>query len=286
MANNGCGVCGGGQQQSTPQYESLSTWFEQAKKQPSDFNEHLETLRDLAAKCEHVTQIGIWGKPSRVALANGTACNVARDSVAAATESRATKFADYSPRPRPEWADLKRFLGDRFEGKEWQPFAEIDETDLLFIDTYHTAEETLNLFTKHAPKVRKYLVVHTTETFGEKGDNGQPGVRFGVRQFVHQSREWTVIRDDKNNHGLMVLSRLDEDRKQPPGLLRKALNFSQALAEHAKDGMRLADDATFESRIELCLLCPERAHDVCSQCGCPIDKKASWAEQGCPLKKW
>jgi hypothetical protein len=96
------------------------------------------------------------------------------------------------------------------------------------------------------------------------------------------------VRQDKNNYGLIVLSRLDEDRKQPPGIIRKALNFSKALASHAASGSKLVDDETFNQRIELCLLCPERAHDVCSKCGCPIDKKASWAEQQCPADppKW
>ncbi len=113
MANNGCGVCGGGQQQAQP-IESLSAWFEEAKKTPSDFHEHLETLRDLASTCEHVTQIGIWGKPSRIALSqNGET------------------FIDYSPNQRPEWAELTR-LGARFEGKEWPVSGvEISQTDLL-----------------------------------------------------------------------------------------------------------------------------------------------------------
>jgi hypothetical protein len=271
MAKSGCGVCNKGQASAQPQHKNLSEWYEAAKKNPCDFHEHVDTLRDLVKKCDHVTQIGIWGKPSRVAIAVGTLSNVGN-----------AVFVDYSPAQRPEWTDLKRFLGDNFEGKEWQPFAEIDETDLLFIDTYHTAEETLNLFNKLAPKVRKYLVVHTTEIYGEKGDNGGPGVLVGVRQFVHENREWTVIRQDRNNYGLVVLSRLDEDRKTPPGALRKALNFSKALIAHAKAGQKLVDDATYESRLDTCLLCPDRAHDTCTKCGCPIDKKASWAEQQCP----
>jgi hypothetical protein len=117
---------------------------------------------------------------------------------------------------------------------------------------------------------------------------GTSGVLHGIRRFVHEIREWTVIRHDRNNYGLIVLSRLDEDRKTPPGLLRKALNFSKALAEHAKAGMKPVEDNIYETRLELCLLCPARAHGVCSKCGCPIDKKPSWAEQQCPADppKW
>jgi len=107
-------------------------------------------------------------------------------------------------------------------------------------------------------------------------------VLHGIRRLVHEIREWTVIRHGRNNYGLIVLSRLDEDRKRPPGLLRKAFNFSKALAENAKTGIKLVEDNVYETRLELCLLCPERAHDFCSKCGCPIDRKASWVEQQCP----
>jgi hypothetical protein len=272
MSKNGCGVCGNNAQQPTKEWGSLEEWYAAAKSTTSDFHEHLDTLKDLASACEHVTQVGIWGKPSRVALAQGTQ----------------GRFTDYAPAKRPEWKGLQQFLGQRFEGKEWAPDFEIEPTDLLFLDTYHTAEETHSLLTRHAPKVARYIVVHTTEIYGEKGDDGGPGVLHGVRKFVHEHREWTVIRQDRNNYGLVVLSCRAEDRKQPPGLMRKALNFSKALADHARAGMKLVDDETYEKRLELCLLCPERAHDVCSKCGCPVDKKCSWAEQSCPADppKW
>ncbi len=233
----------------------------------------METLRDLAAKCTHVTQIGIWGTPSRIALAIGTR----------------GKFIDYSSAQRPEWSELKQFMNDRFEGKELPANGlEIEETELLFIDTYHNEVETFNLLTKHSPKVQKYLVIHTTEIFGETGDDGGPGVLPGLRLFVQANRVWTTIRQDRNNYGLLVLSRLDEDKKSPPGLLRKALNFTKALAAHASAGHKLVDDDTFNARLDTCLLCSERAHDICSKCGCPIDNKASWAEQQCPADppKW
>lgn len=280
MQKSGCGVCGGNQSTipQTPQFKSLSEWFEHTKRTPSDFHEHMETMKELASKCEHATQIGIWGKPSRVAIARGLEDRTVPGS-----------FVDYSPQIRPEWLDLHRLCGAQFQGREWPVNGmEIEATDLLFIDTNHTAEETYDLLSRHAGKVRKYIVIHTTEIYGEKGDNGGPGVLQGVRRFVHENREWIVVRQDRNNNGLIVLSRLDEDRKTPPGLLRKALNFSKALAEHAKNGMKLVDDEVYVNRLELCLLCPDRAHDVCSKCGCPIDKKASWAEQQCPADppKW
>jgi hypothetical protein len=153
---------------------------------------------------------------------------------------------------------------------------------LLFCDTYHDAQTVGLQLRANKDRVRKYIVIHTAETFGEKDQDGAPGVLPGVRAFVREHPDWTVLRQDRNNHGLIVLSRRDEDRKTPPGLLRKALNFTKALAIHTATGAELVDDETHERRVELCLLCPERAHDVCSLCGCSIAAKASWAEQQCP----
>jgi len=255
------------------QFSHLVEWFEEAKKTPSDFHEHVETLRSLALGCQHVTQIGIWGKPSRVALAFAMRTN--------------TKFIDYSPSKRPEWEELKRLCGDIFEGREWPTSGlEIDETDLLFIDTYHTADETYSLLTKHAPKVRKYLVIHTTSIFGEVGDNGGPGVLVGIRAFLTQNRQWTVIRNDENNYGLMIISKLDEDRKEPPGLFRKAINYAKAKAKHIAAGKPVATESQQKARMELCVMCPERSFDVCTKCGCPLSDKLAFATESCPIQRW
>jgi hypothetical protein len=40
-------------------------------------------------------------------------------------------------------------------------------------------------------------------------------------------------------------------------------------------------DDVFAARIELCVMCPERFHDMCGACGCPIQDKASWASEDC-----
>jgi hypothetical protein len=266
-ASGGCG-CG----KPGAEHPSIEKWYEVARTNPSDFHEHVVTIKELADKCEVVSEVAMWGKPSLVALC----------------ASNAKAVHSYSPIEKGEWHKLKELENDRLQTRKLDPSQEVEPTDLLFVDTHHTAQTVFDQLNANKDAVRKYMAVHTTETFGEKGDDGSPGVLVGIRKFVHENREWTVIRHDRNNHGLIVLSRLDEDRKTPPGLLRKALNFSKALAEHAKAGMRLVEDTVYETRLELCLLCPERAHDTCSKCGCPVDKKCSWAEQQCPADppKW
>jgi len=196
-------------------------------------------------------------------------------------------FADYSPSGRYDWTEFTQHMGEKFSGYEWPTTGlEIEPTDLLFIDTWHTAAETFTLLDKHAEKVSKYIVAHTTEIYGETGEDGSPGVLHGVRRFVLDHKEWTVVRQDNNNYGLVVLSRLDEDRKQAPGIFRKAISFAKAKAKHLAAGQPIVAESTHTQRMELCLLCPKRAFDVCGECGCPLRDKIPMATEACPAGKW
>lgn len=268
----GCGSCAG---QQVPQFSSIGEWIEAARTRAGDFHEHVDTLRSYAEKCVNVAELVKWGKPSLVALAAGV------------PHGKVWSLAPDQTSPLAQWPRMKALLADRFEyaygAKAGEILRELT-VDLLFVDTDHRAETVYRQLLENAPRVRKYLVVHCTEIFGVNGDDGGPGVLAGIRRFLHENRDWVAIRRDKNNNGLMVLSKCDEDKKKPPGAIRKALNFAKALAAHAAGGQRLADDATFEARVEECVMCPNRAGDVCGLCGCPIENKASWAEQSCPDK--
>lgn len=100
---------------------------------------------------------------------------------------------------------------------------EIEETDLLFIDTDHRyaiATEELRL---HADKVRKYIVFH--DTFGKyahwedwpyddesrgqyRGDKDKYGMRAAVRDFLAAHPEWQILVEYPDSNGLTVLERI------------------------------------------------------------------------------
>jgi hypothetical protein len=248
---------------------TLEEWFSTAKASPSDFHEHVQTLRELADQCESVAEIVAWGKPSTVALC----------------ASKAKRIESCSPNgDRPQWARLRELVGPRLQTTRPTDGNAIPviPCDLLFVDTYHTGPTVYGQLKSNAESVRKYLVIHCTEIYGEAGDDGGPGVLHGIRQFLREHTEWTAIRHDANNYGLIVLSRLDEDRKRPPGLARKALNFLRAKTSHVLAGSVEVPDEVWEERVNTCMLCPNRALDACSLCGCPVNAKAKWAEQACP----
>jgi len=290
-AAGGCGGCGKATP-TIPVYATADEWFRAAKATPSDFSEHMDTLRSLASKCDHVTEVCSWGKPARVALA-------------AAYPKR---FTSYSPAARPEWPQLSRLLGDRFSGvvAADPATAVVEETDLLFLDTNHRADEIVSSLTANAGRVRKYVAVHCTETYGEVGDDKGPGVLPGLRLWLSRNPEWTVKDHRPNNHGLMILSRVEADRPDvEPGVLRLGMNYLTAKFTHWRQGGKFLPLPMAEDRLKTCWLCPARTNNQCSRCGCYLDVidpdgknpavppgergkpgRAFYPALDCPLGKW
>ena len=50
--------------------------------------------------------------------------------------------------------------------------ADIDETDLLFIDSQHTEARLRSELSKFAPRVRRYIVMHDTALHASRGEDG------------------------------------------------------------------------------------------------------------------
>lgn len=88
---------------------------------------------------------------------------------------------------------------------------EIDPTDLLFIDTVHTAERLGAELARHAANVSLYLVLHDTETFGKRGEDGGPGLLAAVELFLAAHPEWEISYQARHNNGLTVLRRIADE---------------------------------------------------------------------------
>jgi hypothetical protein len=50
---------------------------------------------------------------------------------------------------------------------------EIEETDLLFLDTWHVYEQVRDELKLHANKVRKYICFHDIVSWGEVGETAR-----------------------------------------------------------------------------------------------------------------
>jgi len=163
----------------------------------SDINEHLPILLKYGRQVDHITELGVRGgcstvawwyaKPKTLRCYDVALCN-AHDIL-----MREVKGAD--------GFDYKFIQADVLE-------IEIEETDLLFIDTYHTYNQLSKELALHGNKSRQYLIFHDTVTFGDRGeDYKKPGIIAAIDEFVLENPHWLIEKVFTNNNGLLVLRR-------------------------------------------------------------------------------
>jgi cephalosporin hydroxylase len=183
----------------------LNYEFELVKNCETDINEHAETLKRYAQECEHVTEMGIR-------FGNSTVMFMA---------AYPKKFVSYDvfKEERVNYLELiAKECGINWELKIMNPSPEdatesqIEETDLLFIDTNHFKQQLELELRLHAPKTRKYIIMHDVETFGSRGagdDHIADGMNLAIEPFLENHKGvWEVAERFKNNNGLLILKRV------------------------------------------------------------------------------
>lgn len=175
-----------------PHDHSLQRLYDEARETSSDINEHVPTLARLARECAHVTEFGIrTGVSTRGLLFGRPKSMVSYD------------IHSYDTREFEAVA-----CGARIDYRAVQADVlaiDIEETDLLFIDTYHTYGQLRQELGRHAGRVRKFLVMHDTTTYGAVGEDGGRGLWPAVEEFLAESPNWRLQEKHDNNNGLTVL---------------------------------------------------------------------------------
>jgi hypothetical protein len=213
----------------------LEARFESACAFESDIHQHLPLLRKLAERCAHVTEFGTrWANGSTVAfLAAQPKTFITWDlEPAHIVSNRVAELCNMRGR-----TNFQPRVGNTLE-------ITIEPTDLLFIDTWHTAKQCLSELERHCVpaegRVRKYLVFHDAETFGVVGEDKGQGIRAAIRQFqkFFAFPLWKLMDDSdelgmadprrkhrapqkldlENNNGLVVLEHVCADGHSPEKL--------------------------------------------------------------------
>lgn len=286
--SGGCGTCGSGVSKSNreapPAPESIGEIFAHIARIPRDLNEHMAKLRELASQAGRVTEFTSRRESTVAFLA---AEPMPRRLVSYQKEDDAVRdhlhrlvLAKNNADPSQATEFTTVFGGDSLKVDKIEP------TDLLFIDTAHNAERVYAELTRHAEQVSARIVFHDTAIYGEKGDDGGPGLLVGIRRWLAEHPEWSVIYHTNEQYGLTVISRDPADKPKLPGVVRMGVNFAKALAEHVASGAKMAPKELAEYRAATCLTCEHRRDDRCSVCGCFIAEKAAWETSECPLGKW
>lgn len=174
----------------------LDDAIESARTTPSTIDQHWDVMRRYASECDSIAEYGTGFST----LAWLSACSKVRS-------------ADVE---RHDWMDRLLQIAEgklEFVHGTNHKAAAVD-CDLLFIDTLHEYDQLRQELTIHAPRCRKFIVVHDTESFGfsdspltvEYGVGG-PGLRAAISEFLESNGEWSLAEHFTNQHGLTILAR-------------------------------------------------------------------------------
>lgn len=181
--------------------------YYKAKNTFSDINEHLEVLYNLGMECESIVEMGVRGGQSTRAFLNTDASLKAYDI-------------------ELHQVVMNLFNQAKVVGKNVAYIEanvlniEIDECDLLFIDTWHTGVQLKKELALHGNKAKKYLAFHDTHTYGcrDEKQNWQDfpdkrpiageGLIGPIINFVIENPHWKFKEFRTNNNGLTILERV------------------------------------------------------------------------------
>lgn len=191
--------------------EKIKLIYEKESETSSDINEHLPTLLKYANECDHITEMGVrWVSSTWPLLL-----------------SNPKKLISYDIKKDPKINEVinlsKEYNIDYIFVEEDVLNVEIENTDLLFIDTLHTYNQLLLELELHSDKVNKYIILHDTTTFEDVDEiiyehasnniKNLNSLKYGLWTAVidfletEKGKIWEVKERFTNNNGLTILER-------------------------------------------------------------------------------
>jgi hypothetical protein len=183
-------------------------------KKKSDINEHIPTLVEYASGCNHIVEMGVRWVVSTWAFL-------------AAHPKKVTSYDLFHP--SRYGGDLQDVYDTAKKNNIDFSFVEasvldieIEGCDLLFIDTWHCYNQLIRELRMHSPKVKKYIILHDTTTFGHHDEQNhraqsfrdaiidKKGLQPAVNDFLMETTDWKVRKIYTNNNGLTILERKNE----------------------------------------------------------------------------
>ena len=171
--------------------------FNAAKANHPNLSEHMDTLVRYGHECQHITEFG---------------SGVMDGSTIAFLMARPRKLVSVdlvSPDIVHETEVLATVMGIDFVFVNANDLdLELEETDLLFIDSLHDYEHLKSQLEKYSCWVRKFIIIHDTEVHAERGQTeGHNGLRPAIDEFLNQNHDWNPHEKFTNCFGLQVLKR-------------------------------------------------------------------------------
>ena len=172
--------------------KNVETLYQELLTRPSDIRAHLPALRELASQSQRVVELGVRDGNSTTALLAG--------------QPDSLLMVDIVPRPEV-FGRLQAVSGRTALNYAWEDSRTFGmvPSDLLFIDTLHTYEQLKAELAQHAGRVRRWIALHDTETFRERGEDGSAGLWPAIEELLESATGWQIESHDPRDHGFTVL---------------------------------------------------------------------------------
>jgi hypothetical protein len=182
--------------------KSVAWHLDWVKRNPRDLEKHAGTIIGLASKCEHVTEV-----------------TKRKESSAFLVSSKAKKIVTIQEE-KDAWTD-GLISAAKAEGVDWQhtyqslnTTPDIEETDMLFIDSRHNYSRLSRELRRYSPLVKRFIVIHDTALYGKQGDDGGMGMIQAIKDWMIESPDWFIAYHTGEQYGLTVLGRQPQDKPE------------------------------------------------------------------------
>lgn len=178
---------------------------------PSDINEHFPAIIEYGQQCDHITEMGVRGIISTWGwLATNPKKLVAYDIQDPSTWGSSLQ----------DVRDTAQSIGTEFEFHLANVLeVEIEETDLLFLDTWHSYKQLKAELVLHVSKVQKYICFHDTTSYADHdetsyevwGDDWKAegiGIWKAIEEFLESNPEWELEKRFTNNNGFTIIKKI------------------------------------------------------------------------------
>lgn len=165
-------------------------YFNFSKYDQSDINEHILVMHKYANECEHITEFGVRTGVSTWAWLASRAKVVRCFDIQNVSNNLKYHYESARETKKDFTFTCVSTVADKLD---------IEETDLLFIDTEHTYDQCSKELKKHGSKVRKYLIFHDTTLC--------PDLNRAIQEFLKDNLNWKIKEVLTNNNGLTVLEK-------------------------------------------------------------------------------
>jgi hypothetical protein len=205
--------------------QELTKQFQLLLERKNDLDPYGQVLSDLTSQCSSVVEMGIGplslGLNSTWALLHGL-------HLSETTEIKKYTSVDMEDNPINyniyHAKDVAINLGIDFKFISADSgTVDIEEYDLLFIDTEHTYQHLMKELNKHSSKIKKYIAIHDTsgryelwedwpynhERRGElKNSPEKYGMWRAVEDFLQENSDWALHVRHTEKYGMTILKRV------------------------------------------------------------------------------